>query len=37
MMEYLIELDDEKKVQVHTVDDELGLILMQEDIEIFMS
>ena len=35
-MEYHIDLDD-KKVQVQIVDYELVLIVMQEDIEIFMS
>ena len=37
MMEYQIDVEDKKKVQVQTIGNELVLILTQEDIEIFIS
>ena len=36
-MEYLIDTEDVKKVQVQMIDNEPVLILMQDDIEIFIS
>ena len=36
-MEYEIDADDQKKVQVQSIDEELVLILSQGDTDIFMS